>query len=79
MDGTAAIDRLLALARVGPREPTAVTHEVYPYVCRGCGVTHEVEYHVCPECGGFSVEARTNGLESEDEANPDGRADRSLE
>jgi rRNA maturation endonuclease Nob1 len=71
MDGTAAIDRLLALARVGPRDSATEAREADPYVCRGCGVTHEVQYHVCPECGGFSVEARTAGVEGEERRDGD--------
>ncbi|QCC48354.1 hypothetical protein [Halobellus limi] len=58
MDGTAAIDRLLALAGLGPREPAEATERSRPYVCLGCESTYDVQYHVCPNCGGFSVESR---------------------
>ncbi|MFD1684458.1 hypothetical protein [Halobellus litoreus] len=58
MDGTAAIDRLLALAGLGPQERTKATERRRPYVCLGCESTYDVQYHVCPNCGGFSVESR---------------------
>jgi hypothetical protein len=58
MDGTAPIDRLLALAGLGPRESTEATQSPSRYVCLGCETAYDVQYHVCPECGGFSVESR---------------------
>ncbi|MFA1610408.1 hypothetical protein [Halobellus rubicundus] len=60
MDGTAAIDRLLALAGVGPRESAEAADRPTPYVCKGCGTAFDVQYHVCPECGGYSVEPYTH-------------------
>ena len=60
MDGTAAIDRLLAFAGLGPRESTEATERPSPYVCLGCEAAYDVQYHVCPNCGGFSVESRNS-------------------
>ena len=58
MDGTTALDRLLKLAGLGPRETSEATDRTAPYACLGCGATYDVQYHVCPNCGGFSVESR---------------------
>ncbi|RLM59617.1 hypothetical protein DVK02_02440 [Halobellus sp. Atlit-31R] len=65
MDGTAALDRLLELAGLGPREASEATDRTAPYACLGCGATYEVQYHVCPECGGFSVEPRQTAVSSD--------------
>jgi len=66
MDGTAAIDRLLAIAGLGPREPTEAAERRSPYVCLGCEAAYDVQYHVCPNCGGFSVESRISTERHED-------------
>mgnify|MGYP000109066845 FL=1 len=63
MDGTTALDRLLKLAGLGPRETSEATDRTAPYACLGCGATYDVQYHVCPECGGYSVELRQTGLD----------------
>ena len=72
MDGNGAIDRLLALAGVGPRGRSESGARTTPYACRGCGETYEVQYHVCPECGGFSVEfeASKRDIDRSDDGRP---------